>query len=821
MPAIAVVARSRLRGRRGVSALLVLLVAIGVGVTLAGFAGARRTDAALPTFVRYSKGADAYATFVPKWFGGNATRNLGREVAAARAVPEVLDARRFTNGVVSAAEPGSTAPPRRILAWVGIDRDYLRMIGRPLVVHGRVPNDRAINEVAIDENLARDARLHVGSRYRLRVFTVQQASAIAETVAQPQGFATTAMVVGILRYPTDVRDLQGSSNAENIYQGHYDLYLTPAFWRAAHGDIAGYNPAIAVTLRRGGRDLGAFRAAMARAFPNNVEVASRSEFLMGNGTLQGVDRSMSLQSRAFQAFAVVSGLAALFLVGQVLGRQVLVEGADDPTLRSIGMTRPDLVVVALLRAAVVTALGCALGVLVALGLSPLTPLPHTTARRAELHLGLHPDWTVLVFGAGIAAGLMTAVALLPTLRRGVDATARGGPTVASRFAARSPSPAAAIGLRFALEPGRGARAVPVRSALVASTLAVTTVLGAATFATSFHELRRHPARYGVTWDIAAGGAASAGEARATEHRLARIAGIQAYAGIGTTVADVDGHQFTALVMQRERGLVSPQVVEGRAPAGPNEVALGGATMDRLGLGIGDTARFAIPDFSDGRFDFEVVGRAVLNASGIDNQITPGDGALFDWSAVTRVGGAGARSVGPQSFLIRFAPTADPGAVRRAVRRAFPSSTTEAIEPPDVVNLGDVTLLPLALGGIVTLLGIATITHALVSAARRRRNELAVTKALGFVGRQTEAVVLCQALTLSLLALAIGIPAGIAVGRTAWAAAASQLHVVDRFAVPALPAAMGACAFVAVVAVIALVPAVRARRLSTAEVLRSE
>jgi ABC-type antimicrobial peptide transport system permease subunit len=77
------------------------------------------------------------------------------------------------------------------------------------------------------------------------------------------------------------------------------------------------------------------------------------------------------------------------------------------------------------------------------------------------------------------------------------------------------------------------------------------------------------------------------------------------------------------------------------------------------------------------------------------------------------------------------------------------------------------------------------------------------------------------LTVCIVALVIGIPAGIAIGRAAWSIAASQLHVVDRLAVPATLAAAGAFGFLVLITAIAALPSLYARRLPPAEVLRTE
>src|SRR5204862_272002 len=66
------------------------------------------------------------------------------------------------------------------------------------------------------------------------------------------------------------------------------------------------------------------------------------------------------------------------------------------------------------------------------------------------------------------------------------------------------APTAVAGTRLAFEPGRGRTAVPVRSALAGTALAVTAVIAAITFAGSFQHLYDTPRLYGWNWDAAVG-----------------------------------------------------------------------------------------------------------------------------------------------------------------------------------------------------------------------------------------------------------------------------------------------------------------------------
>ena len=91
--------------------------------------------------------------------------------------------------------------------------------------------------------------------------------------------------------------------------------------------------------------------------------------------------------------------------------------------------------------------------------------------------------------------------------------------------------------------------------------------------------------------------------------------------------------------------------------------------------------------------------------------------------------------------------------------------------------------PLILGCVLAVFGVATLLHLLVVSVVRRRREVGLLKALGFVNAQVAATVLWQATTVALVGIIIGIPLGIVVGRVVWNAFATNLGAVPVATVP--------------------------------------
>ncbi len=131
------------------------------------------------------------------------------------------------------------------------------------------------------------------------------------------------------------------------------------------------------------------------------------------------------------------------------------------------------------------------------------------------------------------------------------------------------------------------------------------------------------------------------------------------------------------------------------------------------------------------------------------------------------------------------------------------------------------MLPFALGAFLALLALGAVGHALATAVRRRRHELAVLRALGITRTQSRLVVTTQASLLAAIGLAFGVPLGIVLGRVTWRLVA---HATPLFYHP--PLAVIAVALVGPLALLvanllAAWPGHRAARLHSAQILRAE
>jgi ABC-type lipoprotein release transport system permease subunit len=818
-------ATAQLRGRVRATVLLAVLVGLAGGVVLAAVAGARRTDAALPRFLDRDRVADAIVDF-PDGGQQPGPDPSGSKERALAALPEVAAATRVTEAILASPGPAGPTGRRRNLAILPMDAGGGWFYGRPIIVAGRLPDEREADEAAVDEELAARRHLRIGSVWQVGAYTgAQLEQAGLETPTAPAGPRMGLRIVGIVRHPVDLRPADISQ--DNLHVNHGDLYLTPAYWHRYGADLARYGILIMVALRQGPADLPRLATDVRRLLGPEA-VASPIDpgglgGLGGEGTLAGLRRATRLESGALLAFALLATVAAVLLVGQTLGRQTFLQSAEYPTLRALGMTGGQLVGVALLQAALIGAGGATVAVATAIALSPLTPIG--LARRADLNPGIVADPAVLAVGVFAVVALVAAGAAVPAWRAsrapatalGVAEPVGGRPSlVASALGRAGFPPTAVTGTRLALEPGRGRTAIPVRVAIAGAAAAVLAITAASVFAASLNRLVSTPAAYGWTWDVAVGNFASIPQARRAARTLDAIPGVEGYIGIDSGEVRLDGKRSEIMAVERGKGTVPLAVPEGREPLRPDEIALGTSTLHMLGKHVGDTVAMATTPGQPSQ-RLHVVGRMVLGAGALDSAIAPGKGAMVDFEVVRRL----APEAAPQTFLVRLDPHSDHGPAVEAFQRAFPGTVVRPLPHPDIDNVHRVAYLPGLLAGLVAFLALGTVTHALVSSVRRRRHDLAVLKSLGFLRQQVSSTLAWQASTFAMAAVLAGVPLGIAGGRWAWRLVADSLGVVSEPVVPSVGVLAITVGALLAVNLMAAGPGWVAGRLRPATVLRSE
>jgi hypothetical protein len=799
-------ARTNLRSRLRSACLLVVAIAIAGGATIAALAGARRTDTAVDRFIAYEK---------PEQGGVFADSALYPQIERLPEVEASTQLARFGFVPVDAA-----GRPRleTNLGAIGVSNFDL---GRPIIVSGRLPQVDRVDEVAINASAVTNDRLGVGSVIRFRAFTPDQAQTVlGPAKIFPKGPGITVHVVGVARFPSDLSTAQPTPGV--TFTGSDTAFFTPAFLEKYGSRVAllgGLGLGFRLHDRPG--SVADFQAGVARITHGRSQVFFGSDDLAAAGQAR---HATSVEALALLLFGGLAGVVTLALIGQAFARQVHLGAEDDESLRAMGMTRRQLVAGAVLASLSIMVVGAALAVMVAVLASPLMPIG--LARQAEVHPGVSLDGAVLLGGFLVIVVVLTAwtslVAWKASAAIGPGGGARGRARRASRVAhtlrqAGWPPPAT-LGTSMTFEPGGGASAVPVRTALVSGVIAVGVVAGALTFGANLSRLAEHPRLQGWNWDVAIGNPHSDDISKMATPILMRdpnIDGITSIgnsdSSVGATIADRDASIFGIDAVKGE-GLIP--YTAGRAPAAVDEIALGARTMDSLHLHVGDR----VPVSTGGRpRAMLVTGRLLLTPSVVNDSVSLGQGAVVTDETLKALGA----QVPVNVFLVHFPAGVDHATEFARLQSEFPGTVLPAVRPPDIENLRRVDHLPALLAALFALIALLTVGNTLINTVSRRRHDVAVLRTLGFLKRQVSAMVAWQATTFAVLAILFGLPIGAAIGRLMWTVVTNRLGLPPDSVVPAVQLGLVALVALVLVNVIAVFPRVLATRRPPAAVLHAE
>jgi len=393
--------------------------------------------------------------------------------------------------------------------------------------------------------------------------------------------------------------------------------------------------------------------------------------------------------------------------------------------------------------------------------------------------------------------------------------------------ARLPLPIpAGAGARLALEPGHGRSATPVRSAVVGLSLAVAAMVAAFGFSASMDHFGSTPRLWGVDFQFGAGqpfvGSRFQDVAIPVIRRDPQVADLvganfQQYVGLSGPGGDT---QEAVWGIEGLKGsIVTPTLLAGRWPTAANEIALGHETLSEVGLGVGDTVTATVADTVR---SLRIVGEPVFPDFGFGPGFGRGAGMTMDGLKVFYPTATQNVALGD------LTPGAHPDVVvARFNREVLTKMNGDAIAADSSQVRGTTVngtlrsrTLPLQLSVLFALAAFATLVHVLLTSVRRRRRDLAILQTLGFTRRQVMATVVWQAMTLSGLALLIGVPIGILVGRLGWSAFAYRLGVVSEPVVAPLSLLVIPVTLV-VALLVSLGPGLVARHVRPATVLKAE
>jgi hypothetical protein len=771
-------ARREVASRWRALVVLGLLGGLAGGVAFAALAGARRTDSVYDRWRDETLAPDAIV------FPTQAAI-FDADFTAVRALPEVVDAGEFVLPYVEAKGLGGTLAP-------GDDQLY-RTVARPLLVDGRLPDPNRPDEVLINREAAK--RFDVGDRLIVRVPADPDAFFSG---AETEVFEERATIVGVGEGPMDQifgNDQPGFVPSWGLFEKYPDVVRVTNL----------------VVRLRPGTDVTAFRERVVEVMGVDdmpVRDLAEDNKRITNGT--------DLERTGLLLFAAAAFLAGLVLVGQAITRVVYAIAEVRPALHAMGMTRGQLVAGLVAPLALTAVVAAASTTILAIALSPLFPIG--LAGTLEPDPGLDVD--VLVIGLGALA--VFVVTLVIAAAAGLRATSPARlrverePRLVRRIRTVAPLPVA-IGAGLALERGRGERSLPVWPAIAGAVAAVVGIVGALGLVAGIDDALADRSRSGQVLDLEVFADESISARAATRVVLDASEPEEIVDQIRVPLV-IGGNGTAGYSLTPVRGDLRYELLDGREPVAPDEIALGPATAKSLDRGVGDRVHV---EGDRGSARVKVVGITLLPQTAHSS---------FDQGGwMTR---RGLRSVasteldeGDVERAIGF--TVEPGTDLEALadRLADPLGPTARVEqtalPQDVYQLRNVRSLPRVLAIFLALLGIAAVGHVLVTAVRRRRGDIAILRAVGFRPVQAAACIGWQATIVGVIGLVIGIPLGIVAGRLAWRWVADNTPLLYAGPVAIAGVLLVVPLTIVVTNLLAALPARRAARIRPATVLRTE
>jgi hypothetical protein len=794
--------RLDLRRRWRSLAVLALLVAIASGTVLTALAGARRGATAVDRLK--DRTLPATAAILAN------TPNF--DWSGARALPEVE-----AFGYFGPTFPIEGLPPE-IQAEPMIGDAAMNTLERPVVLAGRMLDRRRADEAVTGPG-----------------FLQQQHKRLGDTVQV------------VLPTPAELLQMTGSGPGDAFTGPRLDVRIVGVVSSPWWGDpsVVNLSPAVAERypdslVRVPGTPPGSpfYANALVRLHGGTAAIPwLRTDFarVTGRSDIEVVDLSdwvdrpalqqTSFEARCLLAFGAAAFLAALFLIGQAVARSSAAATAELQPLRAVGMSTAQSVAAAAAVPAVAGVFGSVLGVAAAVVASRWFPIG--LASRAEPAPGTAADWLVLGPGLAAAALLVAAgAAVAAWLALGATRRAPSGrrsAVVAAVTRAGLPVPVL-VGSRFALEPGRGRTAVPVRPALIGAVVGVLGLLAALTFARGVADVAGHPEKFGQTYQLTALVGDSGQQAGPTDRlvtALRRNADVQGVEDARTAVATGSDGDSSVSLYSYSTGPkpIDTVVTSGRMPRSAGEVLLAPRTMQTLRTRVGEPV---VLTGSKGAVTLTVTGTGLVPA-GAHNTYADGgwlteagyDALFTSWKFRT-----------VYVALRPSARTPDAGErLKAALIRADPALAAFDLVPPEplheVTALEEVRMLPILLGVFLGLLAVGAVGHALIVAVRRRQHDIAVLRAVGMTRRQCRWITVTQAVVLALVGLVFGVPLGVAVGRLVWRAVASYTPFQYDPPVAVVALVLVGPAALLIVNVLAAWPGRRAARLRIAQVLRTE
>jgi hypothetical protein len=824
--AIGMLVRTGWRRHWRASLFLAVVAGLSASVIGASFQAAARADTSLERFVARSQvynrvvfgcppGVDpdkvsSQNEFLAKCGSRVTAERLRSALRGIGAIGGIDRSAVVSTMVVALLDPSVKNSWGRLTLLAGVSTPRALPPGRPIILEGRGYNPDAPDEVVISEDAAKSTGLHAGDTVHISSWRQASLDDAIDGIVAPQLPAFSSKVVGVVRNLENTQVPGSGSLSDSTIPGDVSVYAGPA-WTAAHATgLAGYGSGVLVKLHGGDSGIPAFERALKKLAPQGWNTQTSSVISVDPASIQ---RVIDLERRALLVFAFIAIAASVVFVGLTAIRQLRRESVNAPNLMALGMTHRNLRTINVVRALTIAAPACVVAAIGIIALSPFGPLG--LARRLEYELPVRVDAGVIVVTLLAILLLFAFAGLLTPVDAKASRRARL-PAASSRLepAVRGMGPVAAVGATVARGRSTGA-------AIAVTAIAVAAGVAAGGVVASFDHLLGDPARYGATWDLAVG---QYSEQPPLDHGIARLRANPAVVTAAgyyedSEIATVDGKNTLLVAFDDYIGHASPVIVSGRAPETDKEVALGRATARATHKGIGDQVKVAsaFGSFGGKPVSLRVVGIAVVNDP-VSSIAGAGNGAFVSPHVYAQMNG----HKGPaQSVVIRVDPHRDRAAAIESVRKDFSGSIREAVPQVDLRNLERLRTVPWLIAGLIAILALATLVHALVTILGRNRVTLAVLSTLGFTRGQRRGVAVFASVVLVTVGVLIGIPIGLILSTRIWHAVSDGMDLPSAATVPWATLIVTALGALGLAAAVALIASRGSARMTPSEQLRVE
>ena len=605
--------RRTLRRRRGGYLGLVLMIVLIGGLAMASIAAARRTQSSYPVFLASTNPSDLSVSVYSAPSGAP-----GPSLTAA--ISHLPGVKRV--GVVYA------------LPFAPLNAD-----GSPnLSESANVVMVGSLNDISVDQDLVTVTSGHKADPSKPDEIVMTSSAAqqlharvgeiLALGLSSPR-FRLDAKVTGIVEFNNEIVQ-------DDIDRAYGFVVFTPSLVREVGRLVAGgLRPAnYALQLNHGSKDVVKVEQEIVRIIPRGYVY----DFHVTSRVVSQVELAIKPESVALGAFGAIAALVCFVLAIQAISRQLGFDDEDRRTLRAFG-ANPAVTVGTSLFGVLVAVLA---GVLLAFGLAVAAftdcPLGSGSLCLSRQRLRVLTGqcsaraWPCSSSPWRRRRSCSRYEALLTGPPAAAEQTTRGSRIARSAESAGIPI-SGVIGVRLALEPGRGRTAVPVRSALFGTALAVSLVAATLTFASGFSTLISHPPLYGWNWTYAL--SPSNDVPPKVLSMLSHDPAVAAWQGFDYANIGIDGETVPVL-LTTPRPSVSPPILSGHGLEADNQIVLGAATLSELHKRLGDTVLVGLGTPRDGAYYVRptpvvIVGTATFPAIGFSStaadHTSMGTGAL--------------------------------------------------------------------------------------------------------------------------------------------------------------------------------------------------